>query len=132
MALAERLRLNQSCDPQVLAIGANITSSDTQFSALNSLYPFPLPLLHMLQTIPPPHAATGITAVLETQPSSQAEPNGPKIPGAREQSEALIRKNLKAWQQLCPSEAIYQFDATHFELLQKQWMSRLSEILKNT
>lgn len=126
LLLAERLRMECCPDIRVLAIGTSLYKDNRldDFLGENNTM-----LSQMLSSVPAIHFEGDLRVVLENEPSSSVILSGEADPEFEKYSEIHISKNNQLWKSTYPTARFLMLDASHFDLLQTQYLPQLISLL---
>ncbi|MBR5936140.1 MAG: amino acid adenylation domain-containing protein [Bacteroidaceae bacterium] len=126
LLLAERLRGECCPDVRVLAIGTSLLK-DSRINAF--IGDDNMTLSQMLSSVPALQFKGDLRVVLENKPSSSVILSGEVDPEFEKYSEIYISKNNQLWKKTYPKAKILSLDASHFDLLQSQYLPQLVSLL---
>ena len=86
-------------------------------------------LSQMLSSVPALQFKGDLRVALENKPSSSVILSGEADPEFEKYSEIYISKNNQLWKKTYPKAKILSLDASHFDLLQSQYLPQLVSLL---
>ena len=126
MLLAERLRQRGHSDIRMVAIGTSLYIDTQQLDLIGN---DDISLKQMLSSMPQLQFKGKLCVALEKKPSASIILNGEPNPEYEKLSQAHILQNIKMWKETYPSAQLLMLDASHFELLQPQFLPQLTRLV---